>query len=65
MQDNLTIKQHRLIKGMTQLDMATALGVAKPTYSRIEKDIEKETVSEVKAICKILNISIEQVFFAQ
>ena len=61
----LTIKQHRLIKGKTQLDMAQALHVSKPTYARIEKDVEKATMGQIKAICNILEISIEQVFFAR
>lgn len=64
MSEKLTIKQHRLIRGITQNQMAEALHVSKPTYVRIEKNSDKATMSQVKAICKILEINIEQIFFA-
>ncbi|MGE6379878.1 helix-turn-helix domain-containing protein [Peribacillus muralis] len=59
----LTLKQARLIKGFTQRDIATKLGVHVQTYSKMEKQPEEVTIREAKKICEILELSYDFIFF--
>lgn len=63
MPDKLTLRQHRLIKGITQKELADSIGVHETTYLKIERDPNNAKVSNVKAICKALGISIDELIF--
>ncbi|MCM3598971.1 helix-turn-helix transcriptional regulator [Metabacillus idriensis] len=59
----LTLKQARLLKGLTQRDVAKELGVHVQTYSKMEKQPDEVTIGEAKKICEILDMSYDFIFF--
>ncbi|WP_350300626.1 helix-turn-helix domain-containing protein [Peribacillus frigoritolerans] len=59
----LTLKQARLLKGFTQREIASKLGVHVQTYSKMEKQPDDVTIKEAKKICDILDLSYDFIFF--
>ncbi|MEB8652897.1 helix-turn-helix transcriptional regulator [Bacillus cereus] len=59
----LTIKQARLLKGLTQSEMAQQLNVHVQTYRNMENHPDEVTVGNAKKICDLLEISYDQIFF--
>lgn len=59
----LTIKQARLLKGLTQSEMAQQLNVHVQTYRNMENHSDDVTVGNAKKICDLLEISYDQIFF--
>lgn len=59
----LSLKQARLIKGMTQDQMASKLGVHVQTYRKIESDPDSATIAQAKLLSKQLGISYDEIFF--
>lgn len=60
-----SVKQARQYAGFTQLEMAQQLGVSRDTYRKIELSPETASVALAKKISKIVNIPIDQIFFAE
>lgn len=60
----LTVKQARLMKGLTQKQVAEALGVHVQTYQKIEKRPKTATVDQAKIIAELTGFSVDQIFFA-
>ncbi|MED3697405.1 helix-turn-helix transcriptional regulator [Heyndrickxia sporothermodurans] len=58
-----TLKQARLIKGLTQREMALKLGVHVQTYRKMEREPDEVTVKEAKKISEILGIDYDHIFF--
>lgn len=58
----LTLRQWRRVREITVLDMATRLGVSKPTYIAWERDPSKIRVKYADKIADILGISREELF---
>lgn len=54
------IKQARIEKGMTQIELAKALGVSKGTISRYELSSREPRYSQLCAIADALNIPVQQ-----
>ncbi|PEL22504.1 helix-turn-helix transcriptional regulator [Bacillus toyonensis] len=59
----LTIKQVRLVKGITQKEMAEQLNVHVDTYRKMERYPDDITIGEAKIICSHLEISYDHIFF--
>lgn len=59
----LTLKQIRVLKGITQKKMADELCIHEQTYRKIENCPEKATIGQVKAVCKILGVDYNEIFF--
>lgn len=59
------LKKMRKYHEITQADMAKKLGVCRQTYSKIEKEPEKATISQVKTICEIFGITNQKKFFTE
>ena len=57
-----TVKQARNLAGMTQADMAKTLGIDRGTYIKIEKDVNRATVAQVKAISLATGIPTRDIF---
>lgn len=57
-----TIKQARNLAGMTQADMAKALGINRTTYIKIERDVSRATVAQVEAISTATGIPPNDIF---
>lgn len=60
----LTLKQTRLIKEKTQDEMAQMLGVHVQTYRKLEENPENVTIGQAKKISSFLDISYNDIFFA-
>ncbi|WP_430482773.1 helix-turn-helix transcriptional regulator [Rossellomorea marisflavi] len=58
-----TLKQARLVKGLTQKDMAEKLNVHVQTYMKMEKRPDDVTIGDAKKICEILNMNYDFIFF--
>lgn len=52
----------RQLKNLSQVDMAQALGIAKSTYHGYENDKREPDIQKIKAICKTLKISADELF---
>lgn len=56
---NIRAEQARI--GMTNEEMAKALGISRPTYEN-KKRTGKFTASEAAALCKLFNVSFDYLF---
>ncbi|WP_416309858.1 helix-turn-helix transcriptional regulator [Ruthenibacterium lactatiformans] len=65
MSETFTVKQARLLSGITQQRMADLLGVHRTTYRKIEKNPDLASVKQAREIAKITGIDVDQIFFAQ
>ena len=61
----LTLKKARLVNEKTQQEMADALGVYIDTYRKMEERPERVTIENAKKIAKFLNMSVNEIFFAE
>lgn len=64
MTEKLTVKQHRLIRGISQEEMAEKIGIHVQTYRAWEENPEKISIAKAKKIAAAFNISINEIFFA-
>lgn len=58
-----TLRQARLMRDKTQIEMAKSLGVCRDTYRTIEANPEQATIQQAKRICETLQFKIEDIFF--
>lgn len=56
---NIRAEQARI--GMTNEEMAKALGISRPTYES-KKRTGKFTASEAASLCKLFNVSFDYLF---
>lgn len=56
-----TIKLARVSKGLTQEQLAKRLGIKQSTLSQWEKNIDRVSFGDVRRLCKVLGINIEEV----
>ena len=63
MAKNLRIKAARAALDMTQKDLADAVGVSRLTMNAIEKGDYNPTVKLCIKICKVLNKSLDELFW--
>lgn len=56
------IRQIREMKGLSQDYMASQLGLTQPSYSRLEKDDERLTITRLQQIAELLETSIDYLF---
>ena len=63
MSKNLRIKAARAALDMTQKDLADAVGVSRQTMNAIEKGDYNPTVKLCIKICKVLNKSVDELFW--
>lgn len=59
----LTIRQARLVKGITQKEIAKKLNVHVQTYRNMENHPDNITIGDAKIICEFLGMSYDQIFF--
>lgn len=57
----ISIKAARVDKGLTQQEMAVALGVTKKTVGSWEKGETKPTLDKIEAICALLGRSYDEI----
>ena len=63
MAKNLRIKAARAALDMTQKDLADAVGVSRQTMNAIERGDYNPTVKLCIKICKVLNKSLDELFW--
>ena len=59
----LTLKQARLVRELTQEQMALAINVHVQTYRKIEENPDEASVAEAKKLSAVLNMSYDDIFF--
>lgn len=57
----MTVKQHRLISGLSQKDFSLKVGIKLPTYKTKESGQRPWKAKEIKLIANILNVEIDQI----
>lgn len=55
------IKEVRLKKGLAQADLASKLGISRPSYIAIEQGKRELTMGEFEKLSSVLNVSFEEV----
>ncbi|MGZ6376266.1 MAG: helix-turn-helix transcriptional regulator [Ktedonobacterales bacterium] len=60
-----TLKEWRKERGMTQLELATKIGVTPPTIWNIENGRNRPTFDNVMAIAEILGVQIDQIIWPE
>ena len=63
MPKNTAIKAARAQRDMTQKDLAEAVGVSRQTINAIEKGEYNPTIKLCRAICRVLNKSLDELFW--
>lgn len=58
----MKVKEYRVIKGLTQSEIAKMLGIKQNTYSYKERGIYDFSVKEIKKLKEILEVEYEQLF---
>ncbi|MBP1565163.1 MAG: helix-turn-helix transcriptional regulator [Oscillospiraceae bacterium] len=65
MAKNLKLKSARAIKDMSQQALAEAVGVSRQTISAIEKGDYNPTINLCIAICKVLDKTLDELFWEE
>jgi putative transcriptional regulator len=60
-----SVKQSRIQKQMTQEEVAEKVGVTRQTIGLIEKEKYNPTISLALNLCKVLNKSLDQLFWIE
>lgn len=61
----MQLKEAREAKGIKQAAVANALGVSRQTYSKYEQDQSSMTISQARAACKFIGVSMDDIFLAE
>lgn len=59
----ITVKQARLLSGLSQVEVADSLGVHRQTYAKWEKNADSMTIGQAKKFAEIAGVQLEQIFF--
>lgn len=62
-EDRLTLKATRMMRGLTQDEMAEKLNVHRNTYAAWESHPEDISIKNAEEICRILNVTVDEVIF--
>ncbi|MFC4651985.1 helix-turn-helix transcriptional regulator [Lactococcus nasutitermitis] len=65
MNKNLKLKSARVAKGMTQNDLAKAVGVTRQTIVAVESGSYNPTINLCIDICKILGTTLNDLFWEE
>ena len=63
MAKNLKLKAARAEKDMTQAELATAVGVTRQTMNAIETGEYNPTIKLCRAICRVLDRTLDDLFW--
>ena len=62
---NLKLKSARALKDMSQEDLAKAVNVSRQTINAIEKGDYNPTIDLCIAICKVLGVTLNDLFWEE
>lgn len=65
MSKNLAMKAARVSKDMTQKELAEAVDVSRQTINMIEKGEYNPTIKLCRAICKVLDKTLDELFWEE
>ena len=65
MPKNLKLKAARAALDMTQKELAEAVGVTRQTINAIEKGEYNPTINLCRSICKILDKTLDELFWEE
>lgn len=65
MSKNLAMKAARASKDMTQKELAQAVDVSRQTINMIEKGEYNPTIKLCRAICKVLDKTLDELFWEE
>lgn len=63
MDEKLTLKAARMMRGISQEQMANKLSVHRNTYANWEEHPEDISIKNAEAISDILNVSLDRIIF--
>lgn len=58
-----TVEQARMLKKLSQEDLALGLGISTKAYINKEKGLTRFYIDEALKFCKIVNLEINQILF--
>lgn len=61
--ERLTLKAARMMRGLTQDDMAEKLNIHRNTYAAWEAHPEDISIRNAEEICKILDLAADDIIF--
>lgn len=64
MSKKLTLRQHRMLREISQEEMSKRLGIHYGTYRNWEEEPAKISIKKAKEIAEIFQVSINDIFFA-
>lgn len=59
----LSLRDHRESKGFSKKRVAELSNIPYTSYIRIEKNVEAASIERLQAICVVLDISLDEIFF--
>ena len=59
----LSLRDHRKNKGLSKRRLAILSNIPYTSYTRIEKSVEAASIERLQAICLVLDITLEEIFF--
>ena len=62
MSKHVDIRDARLALGMTQRELAEAVGLSRQTVNAIERGEHNTTIKQCRAICRVLGRSLDELF---
>lgn len=55
-----TIRKTRDLKGLSQENLATSLGITQPSYARLEKDDDRISIIRLQQIAVVLETTVAE-----
>ena len=59
---NRNLSELRVMRGLSQKDMAEKIGVARSTYTLYEKGAREPNISKIIKIAEVLQVSTDELF---
>lgn len=59
----LSLRDHRKNMGLSKRRLAILSDIPYSSYVRIEKKVENARIERLRAICLVLDISLDEIFF--
>ncbi len=63
MNKQISLRNIRKLRGLTQQKVADELGVSRYTYIKIEHNPSRASILQARRLCEILRCSYEEIFF--
>jgi DNA-binding XRE family transcriptional regulator len=59
----LSLRDHRKNKGLSKRRLAILSNIPYSSYVRIEKKVEDASIERLRAVCCVLGITLDEIFF--